>query len=95
MDAFQWIALCILVTVLGGLPRIFIGPTRADSMLAAQLSGTGSVAILILLGLSWDRHYLFDVALVFAILAAIAAIAFVSMAWNKPLNQKTPSKRGE
>jgi multicomponent Na+:H+ antiporter subunit F len=46
-------------------------------MLAAQLFGTAGVAILVLLGFALDIPALIDVGLVFALLSAIAAVAFV------------------
>lgn len=58
-------------------------PTPADSMLAAQLFGTTAVAILLLLGQAFEHSALRDVALVFALLAAVTAVAFVRRAWLK------------
>ena len=49
MSLFIWLAALILISVLAGLVRIFKGPTGADRMLAAQLLGTGGVAILLIL----------------------------------------------
>jgi len=80
---YLFCAIAILLSVLGGLIRVFKGPTRADRMLAAQLFGTSTAAILLLLGWSTDRLYLCDIALVFAILASVATIAFVQLIWRK------------
>ena len=80
-------AAIILVTLIAGLFRVFLGPTRADRMLAAQLGGTASVAIFALLAHALDRPFLYDLALVFAILAAVSSIAFVRLTW---LNTNTP-----
>ena len=71
------IALVLLLSILLGLVRVFRGPTRADRMLAAQLFGTTGVAILLLLGEAAAAPAYWDVALVFAVLAAITGIAFV------------------
>lgn len=75
-------ALCLLCAIVAGLWRILRGPTAADSMLAAQLFGTCGVAILLLLskGLNWV--VLQDIALVFALLAALAAVAFALRTWG-------------
>jgi multicomponent Na+:H+ antiporter subunit F len=45
-------------------------------MLAAQLFGTTGVAVLLLLGRAFEVSAFWDVALVFAVLAAITGIAF-------------------
>ena len=78
------LALFLLLNVVAGLVRILRGPTRADCMLAAQLFGTTGVAILLLLAPALGMAALYDVALVFALLAAVATVAFVSRAWSQP-----------
>jgi multicomponent Na+:H+ antiporter subunit F len=60
-----------------GLFRILRGPTAADSMLAAQLFGTTGVGILLLLAPTIGPA-LNDIALVFALLAAVATVGFVT-----------------
>ncbi|MBK1692938.1 monovalent cation/H+ antiporter complex subunit F [Ectothiorhodospira mobilis] len=70
-------ALFLLFTVAVGMLRILRGPEPGDRMLAAQLFGTAGVAILLLLSRGLDRPALVDVALVFALLTAVAPVAFV------------------
>lgn len=78
MDSFfQGAALIVLLNVAASAIRIFMGPSRADRMMGAQLIGTGGVAILILLSLAGARPAVLDVALLLALLAAFAAVAFV------------------
>ena len=72
------IAVLLLLIALGGLCRVVAGPTAADRMLAAQLLGSTSVAILVVLALATGQSAFFDVALVFAVLAAIALVTFVA-----------------
>jgi multicomponent Na+:H+ antiporter subunit F len=67
----------ILLTVAAGLVRILQGPTAADRMMAAQLLGTGGIAVVLLLAAATERPAAVDVALVLALLAAFAAVAFV------------------
>jgi len=62
--------------------RVLRGPTATDRMLAAQLFGTTSVAALLVLAQAMDKAALRDVALVFALLAAVTAVAFVRRAWS-------------
>jgi len=84
MDAvYLAVALFLLLTLVAGLWRVLRGPTAADRMLAAQLFGTTAVACVLLLAQVYQRPSLRDVALVFALLAAVAAVAFVRRAWRE------------
>ena len=73
------IAALILLSLAGALLRVWRGPGRADRMMAAQLVATGGVGINMLLAAAFDWAAL-DVALVLALLAALAAVAFVKAA---------------
>lgn len=77
-EALLLAAVLVLATVALGLVRTLRGPTDADRMLAAQLLGTGGVAALLLLGVATGAPALADLALLLALLAAFAAVAFVS-----------------
>lgn len=72
------LAAVLLVTLVAGLVRIRRGPAAADRMLAAQLMGTGAVALLVLLAAAARSLALLDVALVFAILALVAVACFAA-----------------
>lgn len=82
MSLLSGVAALILISVLLGLVRIFKGPTGADRMLAAQLLGTGGVAILLILAPAMQMPALLDVALVYALLAATAMVVFVRRQWR-------------
>ncbi len=72
------VALGVLASLAGALWRVWHGPRRADRMLAAQLVGTGGVAVLVLLAPTTAPGWAtLDVALVLALLAALAAVGFV------------------
>ncbi len=82
MDEFMLgLTAFLVLTLAAGLVRIMRGPTSADSMLAAQLIGTTGVGILLLLAEASSAPALRDVALVLALLAALAAVAFVRRGW--------------
>ena len=88
----EWLlamALLLLLNVIAGLVRIARGPTPADRILVAQLFGTTGVAILLLLSQAFERSALRDVALVFAVLAAVTVVAFVQRAWVRGPEGKT------
>jgi multicomponent Na+:H+ antiporter subunit F len=74
----------LLLNVLAGMVRIARGPTAADRMLSAQLFGTTGVAALLLLAQGMGVTAIRDVALVVAILAAVAIMAFVQRVWGRP-----------
>jgi multicomponent Na+:H+ antiporter subunit F len=67
----------ILAMVALGLARILHGPANADRLMAAQLLGTGGIAVLLLLGAATGTDGTVDVALTLALLAAFASFAFV------------------
>ncbi len=67
----------VLATVAVGLVRVLRGPADVDRMMAAQLLGTGGIAVLLLVGAAVDLPAAIDVALTMALLAAFASIAFV------------------
>lgn len=77
------VAAFLLANLAAGLWRVMRGPTGADRMLAAQLFGTTAVAVLLLLAEATARPALRDIALVFAFLAAVAAVAFVQRVWSR------------
>lgn len=67
----------LLLNLVAGLWRILRGPTRADRMLAAQLFGTTGVAVMLLLAHAQQMPALRDGALIFALLGALATVAFI------------------
>ena len=67
----------VLLTVALGLARILLGPAAVDRMMAAQLLGTGGIAVLLLLAAATGVSAAVDVALTLAVVAAFASAAFV------------------
>ena len=76
------LVLFLLLNLAVGMWRVNRGPTAADRMLAAQLFGTVLVAVLLLLSQAYGNTALLDVALVFALLAAVTAVSFVQRTWK-------------
>jgi multicomponent Na+:H+ antiporter subunit F len=70
----------ILAMVALGLVRILRGPADADRMMSVQLLGTGGIAALLLLAAGTGVPAAVDAALTLALLAALAAVAFVNSA---------------
>jgi multicomponent Na+:H+ antiporter subunit F len=67
----------VLATLALGLMRIVRGPADADRMMAAQLLGTGGVAVLLLVAVATGVPAVVDVALTLTLVAALASAAFV------------------
>jgi multicomponent Na+:H+ antiporter subunit F len=82
-ELYLLVAIFLLLNILVGLLRVLRGPTPADRMLAAQLFGTTGVAILLLLAEAYALPALRDVALIFVLLGALAAVAFVKRFWSR------------
>lgn len=79
-DALHAAAAILLLTVAASLWRVLRGPTGADRMMGAQLGGTAGVGVLALLAVASDQPAVLDVALVLALFAATAVVAFVKTA---------------
>jgi len=73
----------LLAQLLIGLVRVLRGPTPPDRMTCAQLFGTMGVAVLLLLAQATGVAALRDTALVFALLGALTAVAFVARVWPR------------
>jgi multicomponent Na+:H+ antiporter subunit F len=82
----------ILAMVALGLVRVLRGPDDADRMMAAQLLGTGGIAVVLLLGAATGEAAAVDVALTLALLAAFASFAFVKA---RAADADDPSPPGE
>jgi multicomponent Na+:H+ antiporter subunit F len=75
------VAVVLLATIILGLAHVFRQPGRADSLLAALLFGTTGVALVLVLGKGLGMARALDIALVFALLAAVLGAAFVLRGW--------------
>ncbi len=65
----------LLITLMIGLRRAWLGPTIQDRFSALLLLGTGGVASLLLLSVLMALPALIDVALVLALLAVVITVA--------------------
>lgn len=87
-------AVFLFANLLLALWRVTRGPTPADRLLAVLLFGTTGVALLLLLAHAGGGEALVaglvDVALVFALLAAITGTAFALRAWRQEEDDERP-----
>jgi multicomponent Na+:H+ antiporter subunit F len=84
----------VLTMVALGLVVILRRPTEVDHMMAAQLLGTGGVAILLLLAAATETPPIVDAALLLALFAAFAAVAFVRSASDQESEVSKPTSGG-
>lgn len=86
------VALVLLATIVLGLGHVFRQPGRAESLLAALLFGSTGVALVLVLGEGLGLERALDVALVFAMLAAVLGVAFVLRGWpdDDPKEEEDP-----
>lgn len=75
-DLLSIALLVLVITFVVGLVPLLRAHRSADRMLAAQLLGTNGVGIVLLLSPLLGLSALTDVALVLALLAAVAVVAF-------------------
>lgn len=64
----------LLISLVLGLIRSYVGPSIEDRFTALLLLGTGGTAILMLLGVFLAMPALYDVALVLALLAVVITV---------------------
>ncbi len=75
-EFFMGAAVLVLLLAAVGFLRLLRGPGRVDRLMSAQLFGTSSVAVLLLLAATGESAAV-DVALVLALLSAFVSLAFV------------------
>ncbi|QEW07833.1 monovalent cation/H+ antiporter complex subunit F [Nitrincola iocasae] len=89
MTSIYLITLTLLLTsLLIGALRVLRGPKLADRLLAAQLFGTTGVAVLLVLAELQQLNAARDTALILALLAMLATVAFVSRVWKASAPQE-------
>lgn len=71
------LGLLLSLSLLAGIWRIVLGPTRADRALGVQLMSTTTIALLVIAADWQSMPALRDVALVLALLAAVVIAALV------------------
>lgn len=74
---FEAAALVIVAASALVLRRAVIGPSIYDRILAVNVIGTKTVALLALIGFMYERPHFLDIAIVYALINFIATIAFL------------------
>lgn len=79
MTALYLAAAAFILVMIGlALSRILRSSGAADRLMAAQIIGSGGVAVLLLLSAAMDLPAIADVALMLGILAVFATVGFVN-----------------
>jgi multicomponent Na+:H+ antiporter subunit F len=82
MTTVWWLFACgLMLNIAVGLGFLTGRRGSAESLLAALLLGTTGVALALILGETVGQPRAVDVALVFALLAAVLGVAFVRRGW--------------
>lgn len=90
-NVYAAVSVFLMLNLLAGLFRIYLGPTPADRLLAAQLLGTTGTTVLLVLAAWRQVPALVDAAIIFSLLAAVTLIAFVCRLWtNLPEEEEEP-----
>jgi multicomponent Na+:H+ antiporter subunit F len=74
---FVTAAVAISLTMLLALGRAFLGPTVFDRILAANMIATNTVLLIAVLGFLTNRPDFLDLALLYALLSFVGAIAIL------------------
>lgn len=70
MNTLLWAAvLFLLVNAMACMTRAILGPTLPDRIVAANVIGTKTLVVLVLLGVARDQVIWLDVALVYGLLS--------------------------
>jgi multicomponent Na+:H+ antiporter subunit F len=73
-EYFYAAALILVALILLCLIRLYLGPTLADRAIAVDTVNTLTVAVLILLGVSFRQTIFVDVAIVYALLSFVSTL---------------------
>lgn len=88
MTTIWWIfAIGLLLNMTMSLGFLTTRAGGADSLLATLLMGTVGVALVLALGIVTGQKYAVEVAVVFALLAAVLGVAFVRYGWTSENGQ--------
>lgn len=85
--------LVLLLALVLGLLRIWLGPEMADRMLSAQLFSSGGIALLLVLAELARQPALRDAALLLALLAVMSTVAFIARVWRPDRRMPGASSR--
>lgn len=74
---FEAAGIVIVTAAVLVLYRAIAGPLVYDRILAANLIGTKTVVLLVLIGFMYSRPHFMDIALVYALINFVASLAFL------------------
>ncbi|MDQ7772394.1 MAG: monovalent cation/H+ antiporter complex subunit F [Elusimicrobiales bacterium] len=74
---FEAAALAVILAAALTLVRALKGPGVYDRILAVNVMGTKTVALLALIGFVYERPHFLDIAITYALINFIATIAFL------------------
>ena len=85
-------ALIISFSVLLCLYRVLVGPVIIDRIIAVNVIGTKTIAIILLTGYNYERvEFFIDIAFVYALINFIGALALSKYFESRGVEQQGPS----
>lgn len=89
---FLVIALAILFSALLCLYRVLVGPVIIDRIIAVNVIGTKTIAVILLVGFIFERvEFFIDIAVVYGLINFIGALALSKYFERRGLEQRGSS----
>ena len=91
-----WLAIILVLAVLTGfaLLRAVRGPRIADRIMAVNMTGTLSIAMILLLSIYLDEPVILDICLIYALISFVAVIV-ISKIYIGIYREKSKKKSGK
>jgi multicomponent Na+:H+ antiporter subunit F len=88
-DFFLYSSIAILAMVMLCLVRVVKGPGILNRIIASNVIGTKTIAVILFIGFIFDRiDYFIDIAVVYALINFIGTLAFSKYFEGKGVEQK-------
>ena len=90
---FLGTSLAILLAVLLSLYRVVMGPSIIDRIIAVNVIGTKTIAVIVLTGYLFERvEFFIDIAFLYALINFIGALAFSRYFEEKGVEHTGPTR---
>ena len=74
MDPWIITVFCLAVLIILSIPRLVLGPTAPDRVIALDTVNTLTIAIMVLLGVVYSEIIFVDVAIVYGLLSFVSTL---------------------
>lgn len=88
-----WSALAILAATLLTLYRVAMGPTVLDRIVGLNVTGTKTIAVVVLIGFLFDRlEFFIDIAFLYALINFVGALAMARFFEGRGVDHAEPPR---